>query len=410
MRISVVLGKALSPEHVAAWRFLQRSNPRLGSPFLCPDYTLAVARAGEPVEVAVLQDAAGAVGFFPYQRVGPDEAEPVGEPMNDCQAIVGAPELAFDPAEILRACGLRCWHFNHLLASQVPFWPFHQASAQSPFMDLSRGYDAWSAGRPERGGQPLARLRERERRLGRVAGPLRFEPDSSYPGLLERLIDWKRAQYARTRVPDPLAPEQRRQVLREIAATRTAGFAGMLSALWAGDDPIAAHFGMRSDKVLHWWFPVYSSAHAWASPGLLLLLHLARYCAEQGIGMIDMGKGSEGYKLRFQTGGVALAEGAIHASAPPADLASDIATLRTEDQRLVNTAETATAAADLEREVAALTTENRRLASAADAAWAEAQALRTSGSWRLAGPLRAGYDGLSALREVAERWRHKRTP
>jgi hypothetical protein len=44
------------------------------------------------------------------------------------------------PAGLLRSCGLAVWEFDHLLASQAPFAPYHASLEPSPIMDLSAGY------------------------------------------------------------------------------------------------------------------------------------------------------------------------------------------------------------------------------------------------------------------------------
>jgi CelD/BcsL family acetyltransferase involved in cellulose biosynthesis/ubiquinone/menaquinone biosynthesis C-methylase UbiE len=264
------------------------------------------------VDVGIIEDSRGLTGFFPFERSGPDEAVPVGEPLNDCQAVVAPPGLDFDPVDLLHGCGLRCWHFNHLLASQAPFRPFHRVATESPIIDLSHGYEVWRRSRPGAGTRPLAGLANLERRLERKLGPLRFEPDCHDTVLLDTLLRWKSAQYQRTGVPDRFADGGRPgHILRLIHAESGAGFAGMLSALWAGETLLALHFGMRSDRVLHYWFPAYDPTFAWTSPGTLLLVRLAAEAAKMGLRTLDLGKGRAPYKERFRSSAVPLAEGLV---------------------------------------------------------------------------------------------------
>ena len=53
-------------------------------------------------------------------------------------------------------------------------------------------------------------------------------------------------------------------------------FQGVLSGLYIGEKLVAAHFGMRSRRVLHWWFPAYDPELGKYSPGAQLLLELSR--------------------------------------------------------------------------------------------------------------------------------------
>jgi CelD/BcsL family acetyltransferase involved in cellulose biosynthesis len=79
--------------------------------------------------------------------------------------------------------------------------------------------------------------------------------------------------------------------------------------LYAGDRPVAAHFGIRSETVLSWWFPAYDVDCSRYSPGLVLLLRLAEAAAAAGILQVDLGKGHEAYKESFKSADVEVAEG-----------------------------------------------------------------------------------------------------
>jgi len=70
---------------------------------------------------------------------------------------------------------------------------------------------------------------------------------------------------------------------------------------------------MRSETVLHWWFPVYDPEDELArySPGGILLLKLAEQAAGMGLRVLDLGKGDDPYKDSFRTGAIPLAEGAV---------------------------------------------------------------------------------------------------
>ncbi|MEX1026931.1 MAG: GNAT family N-acetyltransferase, partial [Candidatus Paceibacterota bacterium] len=100
-------------------------------------------------------------------------------------------------------------------------------------------------------------------------------------------------------------------VLDRVFATSEPGFAGVLSALYAGSRLVAAHFGVRSKDTLHLWFPSYDVALDKYSPGLIMFTELFRAAAEAGIQRIDLGKGRERFKLGFMTGSLMLAEGCI---------------------------------------------------------------------------------------------------
>ena len=95
------------------------------------------------------------------------------------------------------------------------------------------------------------------------------------------------------------------------ARMRSGRMPGLALAIVKGDQLVAAHFGIRSRRVLHWWFPAYDPELGKYSPGAQLLLELAREAAARGVERIDLGEGDESYKLSFMTGATALAVGSV---------------------------------------------------------------------------------------------------
>lgn len=296
-----------------AWNALRASNAALRSPYFAWPFIDIVARRRGGVEVALLEDDGRPVGFLPFQRAAPRRAEPVGTPLSDYHGVVARPRFAFDPRRWLEACGLESFAFDHLVVDQEGWTPFVQARPRSPHLDLTAGVDAWMSERRRQGRSRFGRLAELGRALARARGPLRFELDVREPACLERLLGLKSAQYRRTLgvERDLFARPEMVAIVGDIHRTRLPELAGLLSVLWAGETLAAAHFGMRSGDVLHWWFPVYAPELERYSPGALLLLELVRSAAGAGIGLIDFGKGAEPYKLRLANGSFEVAEGVV---------------------------------------------------------------------------------------------------
>jgi CelD/BcsL family acetyltransferase involved in cellulose biosynthesis len=85
----------------------------------------------------------------------------------------------------------------------------------------------------------------------------------------------------------------------------------VLSAVYANERLAAVHFYMRSGPRLHSWFPAYDLEFGKYSPGVCQLLLMAQHAPERGVDCIDLGKGTEEYKLMFASRSVMLGEGAI---------------------------------------------------------------------------------------------------
>lgn len=310
MQISVVRPSELGAAEVAEWRQMQESQPRLQNPFLAPEFTLAVGRSRPTARVAVLQDGREIVGFFPHDVRHRVIGVPIGSGISDCQGLVHRPGLDWDPVRLLKACGLAVWEFDHLLADQAPFAPYHHRVAGSPIIDLSKGYQSYVDDRMADGNLIRQALRK-QRRMVREFGEERFEwADRSEDALLA-LRRWKSAQYRRTQQYDRFRTPWIQAVLEELSQSTAADCRAVLSTLYAGDQPVAVHLGLRSRSVLAYWFPAYDVELARHSAGILLCLRMAEAGAADGIEHIDLGKSAALYKSRLMNDEVPVAEGCV---------------------------------------------------------------------------------------------------
>jgi CelD/BcsL family acetyltransferase involved in cellulose biosynthesis len=310
LKIPVVHPSELGPVELARWRQLH-DDPDLANPFLSPEFAVCVGRVRAGARVAVLQEGPEVVGFFPYER-GPFRiGRPIGAGLSDCQGLVHAPGLDWDPRALLRGAGLDVWEFDHLLAGQRPFAPYHRARRPSRVIDVGDGYDAWLADRRRACKGTITDLGRKQRKLEREEGPLRFLFDTPDPDLLDTLMRWKSAQYRRTGRSNRFARPATAQLVRDLLQTRAPGCAGTLSALYAGRRPVAIHLGLRSASTLACWFPTYDVALARYSPGLLLHLRMAEAAAAAGLRRLDLGKGDEEYKTVLGNRQHVVAEGSV---------------------------------------------------------------------------------------------------
>jgi CelD/BcsL family acetyltransferase involved in cellulose biosynthesis len=157
----------------------------------------------------------------------------------------------------------------------------------------------------------MSRIRGKTKRAGRELGDVRLVWDTDEPDLLDWLIDIKRAQYETTGGYDFFATPRHREFVHHLLTTRGDGFAGVLSAVYAGDTLLAAHFGLRDGGVLHWWFPVFNREHSDLAPGWMLLRELISAGPAIGITRIDLGRGEEDYKTRAMTGAHSVCDGDV---------------------------------------------------------------------------------------------------
>ncbi|MFJ9552045.1 GNAT family N-acetyltransferase [Streptomyces erythrochromogenes] len=310
-RIDVIRPAELSSADLELWDELRATTAPEANPFMSPDFCQAVGRVRPGARVAVVRQDGDPVGFFPFERSRWGRGRAVGLGVSDCQGAVLRPGTVVDPHELLRASSLSVWEFNHLESGQDLFLPFATGRFASPVIDLSGGYAGYESLLRAGSRTFLKAARAQERRLARQAGPLRFVFDERNPAVLRTLMSWKSAQYRRTGRRDRFSQEWINNLVRLLANHRSPSCSGLLSVLYAGGRPVAAHFGLRSRTVLSCWFPAYDRDFATFSPGRVHYLRMIEAAAAAGIGMLDLGRGDAPYKDSLKTRELIVYEGAV---------------------------------------------------------------------------------------------------
>ncbi|WP_433242998.1 GNAT family N-acetyltransferase [Streptosporangium sp. CA-135522] len=318
MKITVVRPRDLGPSELFRWREIQKASPSLDSPFLSVDFAMVMGQLRDHVRVAVVEDGGEIAGFFPYERHGFGVGRPLGGFLTTCHGLISVPELRLDPRDLLRACMVSAIDFDHLVAGQPTFAPYETDVRPAPVMDLSGGFGAYVERVRANSAKNYKTVRYKERKLGREHGGLRFEWDCADAGALHTVIGWKSDQYRRTGRVDRFARPWIVRLVEELHARRSDDFAGVLTMLYAGDTPVAGHFGLRTAHTLVGWFPAYDPAFARYSPGITHHLHMAEHAADAGLRQVDMGKGGREYKEWLKTGVLMVAEARISRPSPMA--------------------------------------------------------------------------------------------
>ncbi|WP_434588251.1 GNAT family N-acetyltransferase [Streptomyces sp. A5-4] len=297
-----------------AWTAMQskahlHGSPELANPFLSPEFALAMGHCRRGVRIAVARQDGEPAAFFPFQRSATGVGRAIGLGVSDAQGLVHRPGYEWDAREMLRACGLAVWEFDHLVDGQRAFETGATGSFASPVIDIQDGYEAYLAHLRREAPKFVKSTFAKERRLLRAGGELRYVHDERDPRMLRTLMRWKSAQYRRTGRSDRFTQTWIIQLVERLFHTRTESFSGLLSVLYADDRPIAAHFGPRSERIICCWFPAYDPAFAKYSPGLLMHLRIAEAAAADGIAYIDLGRGQKQYKDSLKTREISVSEG-----------------------------------------------------------------------------------------------------
>lgn len=315
LHVDVVRSGELGEVEIACWNRIQTENAELDSPFLSPQFTRALADARDGTRVAVLSEEAGPVAFFPFEHGSRGRGSALGMGLSDVQGVVAPATMDLDFRAVMVGCGVRLFSFDHLLAAQEKWMtsaPSRFFLESSPVLDLSGGFKAYLKEKAASSKSLFQSTARKRRKLEREYGPIRVVFHEPRHDVLDRVLQWKSAQYRRTGRRDRFADQGNRHLMHTLMDVSDAGFSAPLTVLYAGDSLVAAHFGLRSRSTLAWWFPAYDPAFAAYSPGLVLCLDLARVMSdEKNLTLLDLGKGDEHYKDRLSNARVHLLNGSV---------------------------------------------------------------------------------------------------
>jgi CelD/BcsL family acetyltransferase involved in cellulose biosynthesis len=312
VKVDVVRPSELGEGEFARWRRIQQTHPDLASPFLSPSFILAAERARSSTRVAVISDSSAIIGFFAYEQRRFRTGVALAKGLSDVQAVIVPPTAELDLHGVLRACRIRSWEFDHLLGHQISLLDGADSRflhERSPAIDVGDGFEPYQRRQKAVSSSLFQSTGRKRRKLEREHGPVRLifaDPDDTH---LQRVLDWKSAQYRRTGRQDRFASPATRALVSELLQARESTFSAPLTVLLAGDSVVAGHLGLRSASTLAWWFPAYDPDFAQYSPGLILLLELLRTLPEVGLSLLDLGKGDEPYKERLSNREIALLRG-----------------------------------------------------------------------------------------------------
>ncbi|MFZ6686300.1 GNAT family N-acetyltransferase [Undibacterium sp. SXout11W] len=333
MKFSLISGGELDAGLHKAWLQMLNNSAILQSPYYHPKYTTIIGAARADTRILVIEDAGEVIGFFPHHKKNAFVAEVIGGGLTDYQGPIFSANRELSIKQMLAAMNVRYMGFNHMPSDRTEFAKYAWDHSRSLTLNLDGGFEAYIQRLSERRDASLfKKIETNERKLSKKFGPLRFCFDARDPAEFSALLAGKSNQFIRTLGADHdiFAVPWIKTVVEGINQQKQADFAGVLSTLYAGDTLIAAHFGMRSASVLHYWFPWYETVFSEFSPGLILLAGCAREAPATGITSIDLGRGEQAYKLRFATGHIDLCEGAISSPALLSKSKADYLTLRSD--------------------------------------------------------------------------------
>lgn len=310
MHIACLLPSQLTASQRATWQTLRAGGTGLDNPFFAVEFFELLESLRGGVEILVLSEHGAPVAFLPLERCG-HVAHTAGSRVAEIQGPVAPAGFAWNPTSVMQSLGLSIWRYGCVPIDQTALAPHHLCERRFPCVDLEAGLEAYLQSRRAAGSKQIEQTRRKVRKFARERAPLHFVWHTDAADALARLIEWKSDQYQRTGTLDLFRFDWVCALARRATMLTNPNFSGVLSVLYCGDRPVAAHLGLRSNGVLCWWLPAYDRRFSQYSPGSILLLEVIEAAAAHGIARIDLGQGDERYKQSFANADFAVAEGAV---------------------------------------------------------------------------------------------------
>lgn len=319
----------LEASDIAAWRGFCVAGGPFDNPLLWPDFALAVGDVREDARVAVWRRDGVPVGFLAYHLRPGAFGRPIGAPFSDYHALVG--ELDLNVGEALALVGLSAYRFTGLIDPAGAFQSAAGGGQEGFLIKLESGAEDYletlRAASPKR----FKNYRRLDSKLGREVGDLKIVAPDHSQAAFDAMIEWKRDQLRRTGMHDFLRPDWSLSLLQSLFERREGEFQGLMIGLYAGDELVAVHFGVRGGGVYHPWLASTSPEHATWSPGQVYLLRAIAAMPGLGLTTYDLGLGHDHYKkpyalsMRPVTSGLATAAGSVGQAAKVSERAWQMA-------------------------------------------------------------------------------------
>ena len=292
-----------------AWQDFLTHNKALGSPYFAVEFAECCEEARSDTRVMIARKSGQVEAILPFHTGKFGYARPLAGPLGDVHGLICGPDSTASPVDMMQACGIQMFDFHSALASQKPFRDAAESLDGSWLLDLSEGFDAWITRRREVNSKAFRNIRARQRKLDEVDGGYHFVMADTSDEAFETMLRWKREQYKRTGMFDVFSVAWTRRLLEAIRKRESEKFTGLCSSLYVDGKLSAVHFGMASDTVCHYWFPAYDEDMARMSPGLLLLVEMAKTATGLGHQALELGPGKYAFKKDLASYQIGLASG-----------------------------------------------------------------------------------------------------
>ena len=301
--------KDLTDVDLHIWQGFQATDPSLASPYFSAAYFQAVDTVRPGVKVLRFYENGRPAGYWPFRKGAFGTARPVAGSMDDLHGIIAHPAARLDVqhSDVRRRIG--GYAFSAVPFAQRRHGLHGQTGDGNQVIDLSRGFETWLAERSAESSNFRREWRKSEKLMNTPDVVIRHDVVDLVS--FDRLIALKRDAYRQSGHFDIFGLNWPRSLLLALLETGENSARGILSTLSIEGKVAAICYCMRSESVLHYWFPAYEAQFAKQKPGLALLFSLAQWASQEGLSEFHLGLGNTQYKRQMASWMMPVRAGAL---------------------------------------------------------------------------------------------------
>lgn len=304
----------VNTEHMEFWHHSLTRNPLLQGPFFRPEFFECLVKARKNCFLTVFRSNKKILALLPFELGKRNIAYPIAHAIIGYYGII-APENSFPNwclKEITKRIGLNGFVFDQVPLGQTLFAPHTKKIEYSPALMLKSNHQETAEYWNKSGQNTFDRLEYKARKLSKK-GTLYFEFSSHSQRLFHFFLKQKQTQYLRTGAYNDIAVKENLMLLRKVSEQKTNSLRLVLSGLYLNDEPVAAHVGLASGKIMYSWFPVMKQMDESQSPGLALYSYMIPRMSEEGFEMFDFGTQPLNIKTRLMNASFPIRRGFVRA-------------------------------------------------------------------------------------------------
>lgn len=290
----LVKAEELKPTEEAIWRKMCDQNVLFKSPVLGPEFFKVVSQVRDDAFVAIFERNGEIIGFLGHHRRPNGFARPIGAPFSDYTALITPPNPKLDMKIALELADIAKFQTIGLVDPYQVCDELGGIEDEAFGLDLTINDAANNAGKKQR--KNVNRLR---RHLSEDCGETKFVFDDRCPNNFKKMMDLKKTQAKLTGIHDFLSPNWVEEMMSILYNADRSGLHGCLLSLYAGEVPVAFHFGLRLGSRMHPWVATFDTDYFKYSPGQIFLMDCKQPLLENAIEYYDLSTGAKHYKDTF---------------------------------------------------------------------------------------------------------------